>query len=321
MISNKELLRKATLTTDDFGEGSAPLTVEQVKEFIKLMSADKVFLEDARRVTSNAAKWEESIVDFGGRITHKGVQGTRLADQDRAKPKLGNVEISTVLLRAEVPVSDESLEDNVAEEGFANDLEQLIADQFGYDVEELLLTGDTGSSDEFLALLDGWLVQAQGADGHVVDASNEGQDYQSVFKQLLQSIPNRHKRNLRTDGRYYVPVTLEENYRDILSARGTPLGDLTLTGNSELRYQGILIKGAPTMPIHDDETAEVLLANKNNLYAGFRRSMTMETFRDPREGATSFIVTARVDSKIAIPDATAIATDVDVSISDSGSGS
>jgi hypothetical protein len=40
--------------------------------------------------------------------------------------------------------------------------------------------------------------------------------------------------------------------------------------------------------------------------------MTLETFRDPREGATSFIVTARVDAKIAVPDATAIATSVNV---------
>lgn len=318
MISNDELLRKATLTTDDFdGAGEAPLSVEQVREFIKLFSAEQAFLPDVRRVTANAAKWEESIVDFGGRITHSGTEATRLVEGDREKPSTGNVEISTVLLRAEVPVSDETLEDNVAQSGFANDLEVLIADQFGTDVEELLVNGDTSHpTDTYLQLLDGWLVQAQdvSAGGNVVDAATDGQDYQSIFKKLLQSIPNRFKRRLVQDGRFYVPITLEENYRDILSDRGTPLGDMTLTGTGELRYQGILIKGCASIDIADDDTSNVLLANRNNLYAGFRRSMTMETWRDPREGATSFVVSARVDGKIAVPAATSVATNVDVSI-------
>lgn len=314
MISNEDLLRKATLTTHDFGgENAAPLSIEQVGEFIKLLSVGQTLLSDTRRVTANAQKWVEPILDFNGRITRPGVQGTRLKDQERAKPHTGNVSISTELLRAEVPVSDETLEDNVGGPGLANDLEELIADQFGFDVEDLLLNGDTNSSDPYLALLDGWLVQAQNG-GHVVDASGDDQDYQAIFKKLLQSIPQRHKRNLRVDGRFYVPITVEENYRDILSARGTPLGDIMLTGQNELRYQGIQIVGVPTIEVDEDERTNILLTNRNNLYSAFRRAMTIESFRDPREGATSFIVTARADGKIAIPDAVAIATDVDASI-------
>jgi HK97 family phage major capsid protein len=224
-IGNAELLQKATLTTTDFGgAGEAPLSIAQVREFIKLLSAKQVFLPDVRRVTSTANKWQESIVDFGGRITKPGVEAERLASGERVKPTTGSVEISTVLLRAEVPVSDESLEDNVAESGFANDLEMMIADQFGSDVEELMLQGDTASGDAYLKQLDGWIKQAQGAKGHVLAASSLGKDYQSIFKKLLQSVPIRHQRNLVQDGRYYVPVTLEQEYRDILSSRGTPLG-------------------------------------------------------------------------------------------------
>jgi hypothetical protein len=314
-ISNEELLRKATLTTTDFGgAGEAPLSVEQVKQFIKLTAANQVFLPDVRTVTAGGAKWEESIVDFGGRITRGGTEATRLEAADRAKPTTGNVEISTVLLRAEVPVSDEAMEDNVAEEGFANDLESLIADQFGFDVEELMVNGDKESGDAYLKLLDGWLKQAEGGTGHVTNAASDGQDYQTIFKKLLMSVPNRFKRNLTTEGRYYVPVALEELYRDILSNRGTPLGDLRLEGTGDLKYQGILIKGAPSLAVKagSPDTSKILLTHRQNLYAGWRRRMTIETFRDPREGATSFIVTARVDAKIAVPAATAIATNVNV---------
>jgi hypothetical protein len=83
-----------------------------------------------------------------------------------------------------------------------------------------------------------------------------------------------------------------------------------------LKYQGITIKGVPTMGVTagSPDTGSILLANRNNLYAGYRRQITMESWRDPREGATSFIVTARVDAKIAVPDATAVATNVNVAI-------
>lgn len=315
-ISNKELLQKATLTTTDFGgAGEAPLSVAQVKQFLKLMAASKTFLPDVRTVTANAAKWQESIVDFGGRITRPGAEATRLEESKRAKPTTGNVEISTVLLRAEVPVSDEAMEDNVAEEGFANDLEELIADQFGFDVEELLVNGDTESADEYLKLLDGWVKQAKGSGGHVLDAETNGQDYQTIFKRLLMSIPNRFQRGLTTDGRFYVPIPLEQMYRDQLSSRGTPLGDFSLEdGSKTLRYQGVEIKGAPSLAVKaaTPDTSHILLTNRNNLYAGWRRQMTIETFRDPREGATSFIVTARVDAKIAVNAATAVAKNVNV---------
>lgn len=314
-IPNEELLRKATLSTTDFGgAGEAPLSVQQVEQFIELLSAGQSMLPDVRTVTSNSSKWQESIVDFAGRIAKPGAEGVRLVDADRRKVATGVVEISTVLLRAEVPVTDEVMEDNVARDGFADSLERLIADQFGFDIEDLFVNGDTASGDTYLALQDGWIKLAKGVGGHVVNASANGQDYQTTFKQLLVNLPDRHKRNLTGDFRYYVPKRLEEKYRDILSSRGTPLGDMTLQGTGELRYQGILIKGVPSLNITaaTPDTSNVLLANRNNLYGGFRRSMTMETFRDPREGQTSFVVTARVNSQIAVKDATAVASNVDV---------
>jgi HK97 family phage major capsid protein len=326
MLSTESLLRKALLTVSDGtagapltgsgadfgGAGQAPLSVEQVKEFIELMAAAQVMLGDVRTVTSNAAKWQESILDFGARIARAGTEGTRLSSGDQTKPVTGIVELSTVLLRAEIPVSDEVMEDNVAGQGIVQSLERLIADRFGFDIEDLFVNGDTTSVDSYLKLLDGWLISAKN-DGNAVDGSTFGQDYQEVFRVLLHKLPDRFKRNLETDFRFYVPQRTAEKYRDILAGRGTPLGDLYLTKGGDLSYQGITIKGVPSFAISSDASS-FLLANHNNLYAGYHRAMKFETWRDPREGATSFIVTARVDAKIAVPDATAVAYDVDVSI-------
>jgi len=325
-LSTEQLLQKAVLNitgpggdvgTQDFGgAGQAPLSIEQVTQFIELMAAEQVLLGDVRTVTSMSAKWQESIISFADRITRPGIEATRLAPSDRKKPTTGIVEISTVLVRAEIPVSDEVFEDNVAGQNLTASLERLITDRFGFDLEDLFANGDTTSSDDYLAQLDGWLITAKN-DGHPIDGSTYGQDYQEIFRVLLNTMPKRYLRN-RQQLRYYVPVTLEQKYRDILASRGTPLGDQLLMGNTPLTYQGIPITPAPSIDAGivsgSPDTTSVLLSHRDNLYAGYHRQMKFETWRDPREGATSFIVTARVDAKVAVPDATVIAYDVDVEV-------
>lgn len=317
MATTAELLAKATadwtLTSADLGgAGEAPLSTEQAREFVELMSAEQVMLSDVRTVTSPAAKWQESGIDFSSRITAAATQGERLGTSDRKKPSTFIVELSTDLLRAEVPVADESFED-VAADDLGGALERTIASRFGYDVEDLLLNGDTSSSG-YLATLDGWIKLAQGSGANTVSATTYGQDYDAIFSRMITAMPDRHKRNLETDGRFYVPQRLLEKLRENRAARGTALGDEYLTGKIPVKYQGITVVGVPAMTITaaTPDTSYILLSNKNNLYAGFQRKITFETFRDPREGATSFIVTARVAAAIAVVGATVLATSVDV---------
>jgi len=314
-LSNQELLQKAALTTADFGgAGEAPLTIEQVEEFLRLAITPQAMLPEVRTVKSNAATWQESKIEFGARIMKPGTESSRLAEGDRTKPTTGLVEIVTTLIRGEVPVSDEVLEDQVERAGFADKLMAMIAEAVGRDVEELFIQGDTTSGDSYLALKDGWLKLAENGSGaNVYAAAADAQDYQTIFNKLLTSLPDRFKRNIQ-DMRYFVPQRIVEKYRDILSARGTPLGDFALEGVRDLVYQGIKIIGVPLFPIvaGTPDTSKILLSHRMNLYAGYRREVRMETFRDPREGATSFVVSSRVCPQIAHVAATAIATGVNV---------
>jgi len=312
-MNTAELLAKAVLTTADFGGvGQAPLSIEQAQAFIRLLSANQAILSDVRVVTSNASKWVESGIDFASRIARAGTEATRLDSADRVKPSTFPVEISTVLIRGEVPVGDETMEDTAATD-LTSSLEETIASRFGFDIEDLMLNGDTTSADSYLAQLDGWAKLCQGANANVVAAASYGQDYEAIFNRLLTALPDRFKRNLETDGRFYVPQRLVEKYRAVLSSRGTPLGDLMLQGLAPLKYQGISIIGVPNMAI-SSSASTVLLTNRNNLYAGFRRRVNFETYRDAREGATSFLVNARVAPAVAVVNATAIATSVDVTV-------
>lgn len=315
-LSNDELLAKAVFDTSAFGGAEqAPLAIEQVTQFIELMTAGQDMLPDVQTKTSSASKWQESIIDFAGRIAYPGVSGTRNTTGQRSAPSTGIVEMNTVLLRAEVPVVDEVLEDNVAGPALAGSIERLIADRFGFDIEEMFINGVfSNTQTTSLDLLDGWLQQAQDL-GNVVAASSYGQDYQTVFKEMILNMPLRFLRRLEQDGAFYVPKRVEYIYRDILGAREDgSLGGVSLTSSNELRYQGILIKGVAnnTVTSGSPDTATFLLGHKSNFYAGYQRAMKFETYRDPREGAMSFVVTARVDAKIAVPSAVVAATSVNV---------
>lgn len=318
-IPNEELLQKATLTTSDFGgPGQAALSVEAADSFIRHMYADQKMLGDVRNVTSRSSKWQEATLDFATRIARPGTQATRLVDADRVKPTTSMIEISTVLIKGEVPISDEVFEDNIVGDRFGNELEQQIAARFGLDVEELMVAGDTASGDPYLALVDGWLKRAAtGVGGNVVNAAAYGQDYGAIMGRLVVAMPDRYKRMIESDGRFYVPARLEEKWRQQLADRGTALGDQMLIGpRKELRYMGIEVRGVSTFPITagSPDTSRILLSNRNNLYAGYRRKIQIEQFRDPREGATSFVITARVAPAIGLLAGTAVAINVDVGL-------
>lgn len=321
-INNETLLRKATLDLGDFGGANeAPLTVEQVQQFLRVAIAPQVMLPLARTVTANANLWEESILDFGGRILRPGVEGERLADANRVAPNTGTVQMTTSLVRGEVPITDEVFEDQVERQGFGDTLNAMIAERVGLDVEDLFVNGDVGSGDAFLALQDGWFeaVDDDAPPAQQINVAADGQDYQTIFNRLVTGMPDAFKRD-KPNMRFFCPLRLVEKYIDILAARGTPLGDFMLEGTRTLRYQGIEIVGVPILAITAGapDTAEILLSHRLNLYAGYRRMIKMETFRDPREGVMSFIVTARVAPRVALrgqgnmPAAVVLAQAVDV---------
>ena len=322
-LSAQMLLEKATLETSSLAAvgqtsnvGSAPLTIEQVDRFLRLAITPQAMLPDVRMVKSAATKWQESKIDFADRILRPGVEAQALTTGNQVVPSTGVTEISTVLLRGHVPISDEVFEDQVERAGFGDTVMTMMSMGVGRDLEDLMINGDTGSADPLLATLNGWLKKAQGTGGNVLDMTATGQDYQKMFRQLLSSLPAKYKRD-PDNMRYYVPVTLMEKYREFLAARGTPGGDMWISSTGDLRFQGILIKAVPLFGVvtgtgANPDTSDILLTHRNNLIYGVHRDVRMETWRDPREGFTSFIVTCRVDAEISHVPATAIATNVDI---------
>lgn len=310
----REWLEKATFTTDDLkSPGGGYLSPAQTRAFLREAIDYSKLLSEARYEDSDSPRFEVPRISFNSRVLRKGTEGQRLADADRAEPQTGLVTLNTVLLRGEIPITDEALEDNIERERLADTIMQMVAEAVSRDLEELALKGDTNrtaSEDQYLDLLDGVIKQLQVElpAAQKIDATNIT-SYQELFYRMQTALPARYRRD-ESRLRFYVPVKHRDGYVNELRARGTSLGDnATIRGlQAELAFGGIPIRELPMLSGTDtinnasvDYGKFAFLIDPQNLIVGFQRRVRVERWRDPREGVTSFVISLRVDFKLAIP--------------------
>ena len=311
-------LEKATWTTPDITApaGGGLLSPQQAREFLRVLIDESILLKEANNQTSLSPKFEVPRISFGNRILRSGVEATRLADGDRVKPTTGLVTLSTNLFKGEVPVSDEMFEDNIERDALADTIMVMLAEAVGRDIEEFVIKSDTartsadGADFPVLDQFDGMVKQLQTGlpASQKLDAVNYT-SYDTLFGNMLAALPARYRRDA-TALRFYVPVKHGDGYQGHLSQRGTPLGDTNVIENlrTKLAFRGVPVVPVPLMTgISSIAGAEInydnfaILTHPLNLYVGWHRRIRVERWRDPREGATSFLPSLRVDAKYADP--------------------
>lgn len=311
-------LEKATWQTADVTAptGGGLLSPQQAREFLRILIDESLMLKEANNQTSLSPKFEVPRISFGARILRAGSEGARLADTDRIKPLTGLVTLSTNLFKGEVPVSDELFEDNVERDALADTIMVMIAEAVGRDIEEYVIKSDSartlvdGADHPVLAQFDGAIKQLQIGlpSNQRVDATTHA-SYDELFRKMISALPARYRRD-PTSLRFYVPVKHNDGYQSELAGRGTPLGDTNVIENLRLK---LAFRGVPVVPIplmtgvssvagstinYDNF---VILTHPLNLYVGWHRRIRVERWRDPRDGATSFLPSLRVDAKYADP--------------------
>lgn len=95
----------------------------------------------------------------------------------------------------------------------------MIAERAAVDIEELLVNGDTSSSDSYLAQLDGIRKQAT---SHIVDAAGEELTRQT-FKRGYKAVPPKYLR-IPQEFRFYTSPGIEVEWKDRVADRQTNLG-------------------------------------------------------------------------------------------------
>lgn len=303
-MENNTLIKKADIALSDLANDGGLLNPEMTDRFIRTLIDEPTIINRARTVTMNAPTRKINKIGFGSRILRPATSHTALDAADRSKPDLSQIQLDTEEVIAEVQIPYDVLEDNIeggninagmtsGAGGLHATIVTLMAQRAALDLEELLLLGDTGSGDPYLALLDGYLKRST---SHVVDAGGATID-KSLLKAGVKAMPDKYLRN-RAALAHMVSVDNDTEYRDTYASRQTALGDNMLQGTGPVYAWGSQLTSVPLMP-----NTSGLFCNPLNLIFGIQRRITIEYDKDIRARAFIIVITTRVANQIEEEDA------------------
>jgi HK97 family phage major capsid protein len=301
MPSNRDLINKADLALSDLASNGGLLLPEQSDKFIRTLIEQPTILNMCRVVTMNSPQRKINKIGFGSRIMRPAVSGVALADADRVKPDLSQIQLNTKEIIAEIHLPYDVLEDNIEggnvsvpmqspAGGLHDTIVQLIAERAALDIEELILLGDTSLSatDSYLGLVDGYLKRCN---AHVIDAGATAIS-KNILKNAIKALPPKYLRD-RGSLNFFASVNNETELRDTYASRNTPFGDTTLQGFSPLMLYGSPVQSVPLMPEN-----KILFTNPLNLIFGVQRKINIEYVKDIRSRSFIIVLTARVDCQV-----------------------
>jgi len=296
-MNNRTILEKADLALADLTAGGGILKPAQAQKFMRLLIKESVLMKLATVVPMASPKQQISKIKFGSRILRPGAEATALAVGDRVKPDLSMVELDAKLFKAEVRLSDETLEDSIERGELRQTIMEMMAEAIARDIEEVIVSGDTASGDAFLAVMDGVLKQAT---SNVVDAAGSPIS-KDLMRDMLKTLPSEHLRDKKAM-RFLTSVDADLDYRNSLAERATAVGDKFLEGDTPVLYSGVPVQPVPLFPENlgagSDQTV-ILLCNPKNIHVGIWRQIRIESARDISEGTLKIVATLRFDVKYA----------------------
>lgn len=290
-----------------YGGGGGYLNPEQAKAFIRMIQDQPTILNTCRVVEMGAPKRKIEKIGFGSRILRAAPNGINdvygdgsryLTASDRAAPSFGMLELDTVEIMAEVHIPYEVLEDNIEKAGLEDTIMAMMAERASIDLEELIINGNTASSDNYLKLVDGVLVMVDGG-GHKYPSSATDIT-KDVFKPARQLLPSKYQRNL-AQLRYFVSPAVDLEYADSLAGRNTVLGDTKVAKATPNFAYGVQLEPVALMP-----NDKILLTHPQNIIFGIQRQIRVETDKDIRSREIIIVLTMRCDVKVEELDATSM---------------
>lgn len=279
-ISNEELVQKAIITTDALAV-QGKLNPAQATKFLDYVIDETVLKKNSRVVKFRNESLLIDKIGVGGRVAfpkaeaqdpglRRGVTTSKITLTPREI--IVPFEISELFKR--ISIEDPAqIEDHIV---------KMMATAFGNDLEELYISGDKlgaailegdykdgGSStlyikDSYLALVDGWLNLATGA--NVVDAQGANVGL-SIFGKLLRALPTKFRRNIR-DLRYFLSPDLAQLYVEKLATRVDAVGTRAVAGEMVGPY-GIPLVSVPLLPLLPTVTKHINLPSTTAVSLGF----------------------------------------------------
>lgn len=202
---SNDLLQKVIETTDLGTIGT--LRPDQSDTFLDYMWDQTVLGKDARTVRLRANTAEIDKIGVGARLARVATEA--VDDHVNAGVTFSKISITTTKLRLDWELSTETLEDNLEGADLEDHIARMMATQFGNDLEDVSINGDSASSDPLLKAFDGFRKLAL-ANGHVVDAAGATVT-KAVFNSALKAMPRYYKQR-RNQLKFYSGSNLIQDY-------------------------------------------------------------------------------------------------------------
>ena len=312
-MDNATLLAKLdaafkAITVGDLNEGI--LTPEKFDRFVQVLQHRTVVLTEARFIPMEAQQVDIDRVGFTGRILKAGVDQAGadqdLSASDHVKPTFTTNKLIAKELQAITGIKDNALRRNIERGNFENTLIQLFGEAAGRDLEEWFLLADTAiayGTDAVLSLINGWCKRA----ANKIYGVGGSKDFdpsaniwpENMFDALIAALPKQYLQN-RAEWRIYCDWTTENDYRNLLKARGTQLGDQAQTQGTAIPYKGIEIKYVPMLErskaIPTGAGRIATLQHPDNMAWGLFHEVTIERDRIAKSRRTDFVLTLEGDA-------------------------
>lgn len=337
---SNELLQKVIDTTNlgsDAGttntNGHGLLYPDQANRFIDYMWDATILARTARTIRMRSNTTEIDKVAVGERIMRVASESNPqnyVSGYANTGATFSKVSLTTVKLRLDWELSTESLEDNLEGADLEDHIARLMATQAGNDIEDVLINGDSASSDGLLQAFDGFRKKTL-AGGHVVDAAGASAG-NSVFNSALKALPRKYKQR-RNQLRFFTGSNLVQDYLynltnvssspfDIASGiiRGEVAGPDGAPGSVTPFAFGIPVVNVPLM----DETrtgtysgasgqhGEVHLTFPQNFIVGIKRDVTVYRLFQPKKDTIEYTLYIRVGCAVENLDAHVVVKNVKV---------
>lgn len=308
-MSNRQLIQKADLALDEIRDGGGLLEPAKAKQFIKEMIQSSDLMKKVTVTPMDAPKQRIPRIGLNKRIMRRGTSATALNNEaDRTNPDFGFVELDAQLLKGEIRIPDEIVEDNIQRGTFPALVTSMARERVSADLEELVINGDVDSADDYLATLDGILKQAT---LHVVDFGGDRVNRQNLTL-MHRAIPKPYRR-LKSKMEFLTSDNAEEDFRLLFEDRETDAADKQQSDAVSIKHHGTVITPVGLWPedlgVGEDET-KVLLTVPKNIVVGFWRNIRFEVDRNVRAGYISIVITCRMDVKFSDPNAVVVGDNV-----------
>jgi len=315
-MQNQSLIAKADIALANLTSDGGLMPPTVASNFIRRLIKTPTLLKQARVIEMPTTQYKAPRIEFASRILRKATQGTALTQAQRSSPTTSEIVLNAQEVIASVflpyDVMEEAIEQanlnltdaqrqanngNVPTDGIRDTIVELIAERAAVDLEELGILGDTayinaGNADDqaYLSMFNGFNKRAA-TNGVVVNHASAAIS-SDMFKAGLKALPDQFHRN-KVTMRHYLSVDKELDYRGVLAARATGLGDSMVTAD-----QPVMAYGVPVEALHLMPDAKGLLTQPKNLIYGIRRKVNMEFDKNIHTRTYEIVLTARIDVQV-----------------------